>query len=99
MHFKYYGAEGFGNLGPSYIKPKAHVEEEKVFKDEHRKSRLLGHTTEDNPVLSEPRSRKRKVPRHQGESPRASQRKAQAQWASYRGMVEKQFQERLSPLH
>ena len=34
-----------------------------------------------------------------GKSPRASQRKSQAQWASHRGMVEKQFQERLSPPH
>ena len=67
----------------------AHAEEEEMSEDEHRKSRLSGYTAEDNPVLGESRSRKRKVPRHQGESPRASQKKAQAQWASRRGMVEK----------
>ena len=60
---------------------------------------ISGYTAEDNPVLGESRSRKGKVPCHQGESPRASQRKAQAQWASHRGMVEKQSQERLSHPH
>ena len=71
----YCGVEGFGNLGPSHIKPKAHAEEEEVSEDEHRKSRLPGHTAEDIAVLGKPGSRKRKVPHHQGESPRASQGK------------------------
>ena len=70
-----------------------------MSEDEQRRSKLLGDVAEDNPVLGEPRSRKGKTPRHQKQSPRASQRKAQAQWASHRSMVEKKFQERLSPLH
>ena len=74
----YCGAKGIGDPSPLHIKPMAHAEEEEVSEDEHRKSRLPGYTAEDNPVFSEPWSRKRKVPRHQGESPRASQRKAEA---------------------
>ena len=76
-------------VGPKELATPAHAEEEEMSEDEHRKSRLSGYTAEDNPVLGESWSRKRKVPRHQGESPRASQKKAQAQWASRRGMVEK----------
>ena len=95
----YCGAEGFGNPGPFHIKPKARVEEEEMSEDKQKKSRLSGYTTEDDPILGEPRSRKGKAPRHQWQSLRASQRKAQTQWASHRSMVEKQFQERLSPLH
>ena len=68
----------------------AHVEEEEMSEDEQKKFRLPGYTAEDNPVLGELRSRKGKVPLHQGESLRVSQRKAQAQWASHRGMAEKQ---------
>ena len=74
----YCGAKGIGDPGPPHIKPMAHAKEKEVSEDEHRKSRLPGHTAEDNPILDEPGSRKRKMPRHQGESPRASQRKAQA---------------------
>ena len=95
----YCGVKGFGDLGPFHIKPMAHVEEEEMSEDEQRKFRLPGYTAEDNPVLGKPRSRKGKASRHQGQSPRASQRKAQVQWASHRSMVEKQFQERLSPPH
>ena len=91
--------KGFGNPDPFHIKPITHVEEEEMSEDEQRKSRLPGYTTEDNPVLVEPRSRKGKAPRHQRQFPRVSQRKAQAQWASHRRMVEKQFQERLLPPH
>ena len=91
------GAIGFGDPDPFHIKPMSYAEEDRVPEDKQRKSRLPGYIAEDNPVLSRPRSRKRKVPRHQGQSPRASQRKAQAQWASHRSMVEKQSQERLSP--
>ena len=93
----YCGAKGIGDPGSFHIKPMAHAEEEEMSEDEQRKSRLPGYTAEDNPVLGKLRSRKGKTPCHQGQSPRASQRKAQAQWASHRGMVEKQFQERLSP--
>ena len=85
----YCGAKGFGDSGPFHIKPMAHAEEEEMSEDEQRKSRLPGYTVKDNPVLGELRSWKGKVPCHQGQSPRASQRKAQAQWASHRRMVEK----------
>ena len=65
----YCGIKGFGNPGPFHIKPMAHAEEEKMSEDEQRKSRLLGYTVEDNPVLGKPRSRKGKTPCHQGQSP------------------------------
>ena len=93
----YCGAKGIGDPDPFHIKPMAHVKEEEMSEDEQRKSKLPGYIAEDNLILGELRSRKGKMPRHQGESPRASQRKAQVQWASHRGMVEKQSQERLSP--
>ena len=64
--------------------------------NEQRESRLLEYTAEDDPVLGRPKSRKGKAPRRQRQSPRASQRKFRAQWASHRSMVEKQFQEKLS---
>ena len=57
----YCGAKGFGNPGPFHIKPKAHAEEEEMFGDEQRRSKLLGDIAEDNPALSEPRSRKEKA--------------------------------------
>ena len=60
----YYGAKGFGNLGLFHIKPMAYAEEKEMFEDEQRKSRLLGYTAEDNPVLGESRSRKGKAPCH-----------------------------------
>ena len=87
----YCGAKRFGDSGPFHIKAIAHAEEEEMSEDEQRKSRLPRYTAEDNPVLSRLRSQKGKASRHQGQSPKACQRKAQAQWASYRGMVEKQF--------
>ena len=74
----YCRAKGIGDPDPFHIKLMAHAEEKEMFVDEQKKSRLLGYTAEDNPVLGEPRSRKEKVPCHQGESPRVSQRKAQA---------------------
>ena len=74
----YCGAKGFGDPGPFHIKPMAHAEEEEMFEDEQRKSRLPGYTVGDNPVLGKLRSRKGKMPRHQGQCPQASQRKAQA---------------------
>ena len=75
----YCGAKEFGNLGPFHIKPKAHAEEEEMSEDERRRSKLSGDIAEDNPVLGKPRSRKEKAARHQGQSPRASQGKAQVQ--------------------
>ena len=86
-------------VGPKDLATLAHAEKEEMSEHEQRKSRLLGYTAKDNPVLDEPRSWKGKAPCHQGQSLGASQRKAQAQWASHRSMVEKQFQERLSPSH
>ena len=93
----YCGAKGIGDLGPFHIKSMAHAKEEEMSEDEQKKSRPPGYAVEDDPVLGEPRSRKGEVPRHQGEFPRASQWKAQASWASHRGMVEKQSRERPSP--
>ena len=57
--------------------------------DEQRESKLPGYTAEDNPVLGKPKSQKRKMPRRQRQSPRASQRKFRAQWASHKSMVER----------
>ena len=59
------GVKEFGNRGPLHIKPKAHIEEEEMFEDEQRRSKLLGNVAEDNPVLGKPRSRKEKAARHQ----------------------------------
>ena len=72
----YCGAEEFGNPDLFHIKPKAYAKEEEMSKDEQRKSKLPGDVVEDNPVLGKPRSRKEKAAHHQGQSPRASQRKA-----------------------
>ena len=47
-------------------------------KDKQRESKLPGYTVEDDPVLDRPKSRKGKTPRHQRQSPRASQRKFQS---------------------
>ena len=93
----YCGAKRSGNFGPFHIRPMAHVEEEEMPDDEQRESKLPGYIAEDDPVLGKPKSRKGKAPHGQRQSPRASQRKFQAQWASRRSMVEKQFQEKLSP--
>ena len=95
----YCGAKGSGDPDPFHIVPMAHAKEEEISKDEQRKSRPLGCNAEDGPVLGRPRSRKGEVPRHQGESPRASQWKARVPWASYRGIAEKRSQERPSPPH
>ena len=73
----YCGDKEFGDPGPFHIKPKAHAEEEEMSEDEQRRFKLPGYITEDNPVLGKPRSRKEKAARHQGQSPRVSQRKAQ----------------------
>ena len=73
----YCGTKGIGDPGPFHIKPMAHAEEEEMSEDEQRKSRPPGYTTKDNLVLGRPRSLKGEVPRHQGESPKASQWKSQ----------------------
>ena len=72
----YYGAKKFGNLGPFHIKPEVHAEEEEMFEDEQRRSKLLGDVAEDNLVLDKPRSRKEEAACHQRQSPGASQGKA-----------------------
>ena len=73
------GAKEFGNTGLFHIKPKAHVEEEEMFEDERRMSKLPRDVAEDNLVLGKPRSRKEKAARRQRQPPKASQRKAQVQ--------------------
>ena len=93
----YCGAKGSRNSDPFYIKLKAYAEEEEMSEDEQRESRLPGYTAEDDPILGRPKSQKGKTPRLQRQSPRASQRKFQTQWANYRSMVEKPPQEKLSP--
>ena len=70
----YCGAKGSRDSGPFHIKPKAHAEEEEMSEDKQRESRLPGYTAENDPVLGIPKSQKRKAPRHQRQSPRASQR-------------------------
>ena len=59
----YYRAKGSENPSPFHIKPKAHAKEEEMPEDEQRESRLPGYITEDDPVLSRPKSRKGKGPR------------------------------------
>ena len=81
------------------MKSKAHTKEEETFEDEQGRSKLLGDIAEDNPVLGKPRSRKEKAAHPQRQSSQASQTKGLIQWANYGGMVEEQFQERLSSLH
>ena len=71
----YCGAKGSGDPGPSHIKPKAHAEKEEMPEDEQRESRLSGYTTEDDPVLGRPKSRKGKALRRRRQSSQASQRK------------------------
>ena len=67
-----------------------------MSEDEQGRSKLPGDIAENNPVLNQPRSWKEKVAYPQRQP---SQTKGPTQWASYGGMVEEQFQERLSPLH
>ena len=72
------GAKGSGVPGPFHIQLKAFVEEEEMFEDKRRESRLPRYIAEDNLVLGKPKSWKGKAQRHQGQSPRTSQRKSQA---------------------
>ena len=85
------GVKEFGNPGPFHIKPKAHAKEEEMSEDKRRRSELPGDVAEDNFILSKPRSWKEKVARHQGQFPRASQRKAQLQLDSHGRIVEEQL--------
>ena len=85
------GAKGSKDSGPFHIKPKAHAKEEEMLEDEQRESGLPGYTAEDDPILDRPKSQKEKAPRRQRQSPRGSQRRFRAQWASLKSMVEKQF--------
>ena len=48
-----------------------------MSEDEWRRFKLPGDVAEDNPILSKLRSRKEKAAHHQGQSPKASQGKAQ----------------------
>ena len=52
----YCEAKGIGDPDLFQIKPMTHAEEEEIFDDEQRKSRLPGYVAEDDPVLGEPRS-------------------------------------------
>ena len=62
-----------------------------MSEDERRKYELPGDVVEDNSVLAKSRSRKEKAACPQGQSPRASQGKAQIQRDSHRRIVEEQF--------
>ena len=95
----YCGVEEFGNPDLFHIKPKAYAEEEEMFEDEWRMSKLARDVPEDNLILGKPKSRKEKAAHHQGQSPKASQWKAQVQWVSHRSIVEEQFQDKLSSPH
>ena len=52
----YCGVKEFGNPSLLHTKPKAHTEEEEMFEDERRKSKLPRNIAEDNPVLDQPKS-------------------------------------------
>ena len=75
----YCEAKEFGNPDPFHIKLKAYAKEEEMSENERRRSKLLGDVAEDNPIHGKLRSRKEKAAHHQGQSPRASQGKAQVQ--------------------
>ena len=62
-----------------------------MSEDEWRRSELPGDIAEDNLVFDKPRSRKEKAARPQGQSPRASQGKAQVQRDSHGRIVEEQL--------
>ena len=62
-----------------------------MSKDEQRRSEPPRDVAEDNFFLGKPKSRKEKVARHQGQFPKASQRKAQVQRDIYKRIVEEQF--------
>ena len=74
----YCRAKGSRDSNPFHIKPKAHVEEEEMPKDEQREFRLPGYTAGNDPVFDKPKSRKGKAPHCKRQSPRAFQRKFRA---------------------
>ena len=84
------GLKDLAKLNPFHIRPKAHAKEEEMLEDEQRESKLSGYTAEDDGVLGIPKSQKGKAPCRQRQSPRSSQKKFRAQWASHRSIVEKQ---------
>ena len=53
------GLKDLAKPSPFHIMPKAPTEEEEMPEDEQRESRLPRYTTEDDPVLGRPKSRKR----------------------------------------
>ena len=75
----YCGVKDSGNPNPFHIKPKTHAEEKEMSEDEQRRSELPGDVANDNFVLGIPKSRKEKAARHQGQSAKPSQGKAQVQ--------------------
>ena len=62
-----------------------------MSEDEQRRSELPRDVAEDNHILDKLRSRKEKATRHKGQSPRASQGKAQVQRDSHGRIVEEQL--------
>ena len=83
----YCGVQGFGNPSPFHIKPKAHAEEEEMFEDEQRRSKLSGDVAKDNPVLQG----RRKRHALKDNLPGRPKQKRLTQWASHGSMVEEQF--------
>ena len=84
-------AKESSNPNPFHIRPKAHVDEEEMSEDERKRSKMPGDVAEENLVLGKTRSRKEKAARHQGQSPKASQGKAQVQRDNHGKIVEEQF--------
>ena len=50
------GVKELSSLGPLHTKPKAYAEKEEALEDEQRESKLPRDITEDNSILSQPRS-------------------------------------------
>ena len=61
-----------------------------MSEDEWRRFKLPGDVAEDNPILSKLRSRKEKAAHHQGQSPKASQGKAQVQCVRHGSILKEQ---------
>ena len=57
------GLKDLAKPSPFYIRPKAHVEEEEMFEDEQRESRLPGYTAESSSADQNHRRGKRHVAR------------------------------------
>ena len=54
-NYTMYGVKELSNPDLLYTKPKAHTDEEEMFEDKRRKSKLPRSIAEDNPVLGDPR--------------------------------------------